>query len=126
MKATASASSRQSQQPEDRIRLRAYFLWLEDNCPEGEDLAHWFTAEQELLAKEQAAVPKNPRSGKNAPAAFSIRHTLTDHQSDPAHRFHTAGAPHDDRLDVIAREARQRVRGRRFDNSLRSQPKSAK
>jgi len=123
MNATPTASYRPLPPPEDQVRQRAYFLWLEQGCPEGEDLAFWYAAQQELLEERQTAAPEKPASGKNAPDHFSIRHTLTDHRSDPTHRFHAAGAPHDDRLDVIAGEARQRVRGRHFDNSLRAQPK---
>jgi hypothetical protein len=29
----------------DRIREIAYFLWLEEGCPEGEAERHWLTAE---------------------------------------------------------------------------------
>ena len=31
-----------------RIRERAYFLWQEAGQPEGNDVAHWIMAEQEL------------------------------------------------------------------------------
>jgi hypothetical protein len=43
-----------SQQPrstgptEDEIRLRAYEIYLEHGCPDGEDLGDWFQAEKEL------------------------------------------------------------------------------
>ncbi|HSV00978.1 MAG TPA: DUF2934 domain-containing protein [Roseiarcus sp.] len=30
---------------EDRIREIAYFLWLEEGCPDGEADRHWSTAE---------------------------------------------------------------------------------
>jgi len=30
---------------EDRIREVAYFLWLEEGCPDGEADRHWSTAE---------------------------------------------------------------------------------
>ena len=36
----------------DRIREVAYFLWLEDGCPEGHAERHWLTAEA-LLASEE-------------------------------------------------------------------------
>lgn len=124
MNATPTASYHLPSPPEDQVRQRAYFLWLEQGCPEGEDLAFWYAARQELLEEQQTAALEKPASGKNTPDHFSIRHTLADHHSDPSHRFHAPGAPHDDRLDVIAGEARQRVRGRHFDNSLRAQPKS--
>lgn len=122
--ATPTASYRQPPPPEGQVRQRAYFLWLEQGCPEGEDLAFWYAAQQELLEEQEAEARHKPASGKNPPDHFSIRHTLTDRRSDPSHRFHAPGTPHDDRLDVIAGEARQRVRGRRFDNSPRAQPKS--
>jgi Protein of unknown function (DUF2934) len=35
----------------DRIREVAYFLWLEEGCPEGEEERHWTTAEA-LLESE--------------------------------------------------------------------------
>jgi hypothetical protein len=36
----------------DRIREVAYFLWLEDGCPEGQAERHWSTAEA-LLASDE-------------------------------------------------------------------------
>ena len=36
----------------DRIREVAYFLWLEDGCPEGHAERHWLTAET-LLASDE-------------------------------------------------------------------------
>ena len=30
---------------DDRIRERAYFLWLEEGCPEGQAERHWLAAE---------------------------------------------------------------------------------
>ncbi|MES1167503.1 MAG: DUF2934 domain-containing protein [Pseudomonadota bacterium] len=121
---TGTASPRRPPPSEDQIRQRAYFLWLERGGPEGEDRAFWYAAEQQLLEDQPAAAPDQPASAANVTDHYSIRHTLADHRSDPTHRFHAPGVPHDDRLDVIAGEARQRVRGRRFDNSLRAQPKS--
>ena len=29
----------------DRVRERAYFLWLEEGCPEGQAERHWLAAE---------------------------------------------------------------------------------
>ena len=37
----------------DRIREIAYFLWLDEGCPEGEEERHWTTAEA-LLESEPA------------------------------------------------------------------------
>jgi hypothetical protein len=36
---------------EDRIRELAYFVWLEEGCPEGQAERHWRTAET-LLASD--------------------------------------------------------------------------
>jgi hypothetical protein len=33
---------------EDRIRELAYFLWLEEGCPEGQAERHWQAAEMRL------------------------------------------------------------------------------
>ena len=62
----------------------------------------------------------------DTPAALSIKNTVAAHLSDPTHRFHAPGSKHDIRLDVVAGEARQRVRGRHFGGSLRAQQKTAK
>ena len=32
----------------DRVRERAYFLWLEEGCPDGEAERHWLAAETRL------------------------------------------------------------------------------
>ena len=36
----------------DRIREMAYFLWLDEGCPEGEEERHWTTAEALLIESE--------------------------------------------------------------------------
>jgi len=86
---------------ETRIRELAYFLWVDAGCPPNDDLSHWFTAEKLVLAD-------TPDPAQH----FSIRATLAEHNSDPTHRFHDPAKVHDARLDVVAGEARQRVRGR--------------
>ncbi|MBS0559142.1 MAG: DUF2934 domain-containing protein [Proteobacteria bacterium] len=41
---------------QERIRQRAYQLWLSDGCPEGRELQHWLAAERtEAEAEDQAA-----------------------------------------------------------------------
>jgi Protein of unknown function (DUF2934) len=37
----------------DRIREIAYFLWLEEGSPDGEDERHWTTAEALLLSEPE-------------------------------------------------------------------------
>ena len=109
-------------QREESVREHAYFLWRERGCPVGQDWDDWFAAEQHVLSTMPGADVKAPAS--TGGEHFSIKTTLASHLSDPTHRFHAPGAAHDDRLSVIAGEARQRVRGRRFGGSLRSQPKT--
>jgi hypothetical protein len=108
--------------PEHLIRERAYFLWLEQGAPHGADGEHWFTAQEELLAAGGSGA-KNPPHPTDATEHFSIRQTVADHLSDPTHRFHAPGGSHDGRLDIVAGEARQRVRGRRLGGSLRAKQK---
>lgn len=123
MNATPSKLTPDSDPLENLIRQRAYSLWLDSGCLNGGAWDHWFAAKQQVLAESAATVGEaRPGAGEGA-AHLSIRHTLEAHQSDPTHRFHGAGAAHDQRLNVVAGEARQRVRGRRFDHALRSQPK---
>jgi hypothetical protein len=90
---------------ETRIRELAYFLWVDAGCPPNDELSHWYLAEKTVLAATSATPP--PSSPH-----YSIRATLAEHQSDPTHRFHDPAKVHDTRLDVVAGEARQRVRGR--------------
>jgi hypothetical protein len=60
--ADTSAESVTSGQPEpeptsidrnDRVREIAYFLWLEEGSPDGEDERHWTTAEALLLSEPE-------------------------------------------------------------------------
>ena len=108
---------------EEEIRQRAYFLWLDQGCRHGADWEHWFTAKQQFIVAIASAIAESPSPAAAASPHYSIGQTLADHQSDPTHRFHAPGALHDSRLDVVAGEARQRLRGRHFDSSLRAQPK---
>ena len=43
---------------DQRVRDIAYFLWLEDGCPEGEDERHWLAAEDMVGSEpeEEASV----------------------------------------------------------------------
>jgi len=43
---------------EERIRVRAYHLWLADGCPHGRDLEYW------ERAKELEAIAGNPGAGQ--------------------------------------------------------------
>lgn len=37
----------------ERIEQRAYFLWCEAGCPNGDDVNYWLAAEKELLEESQ-------------------------------------------------------------------------
>jgi len=39
----------------DRIRQRAYYLWLASGCCDGDAEQHWLTAEREILQSCNAA-----------------------------------------------------------------------
>jgi len=45
----------------DRIRERAYEIWVASGSPEGEAEQHWLTAEKEILATFAPAVPNATR-----------------------------------------------------------------
>lgn len=45
---------------EQRIRDRAYAIWLEQGCPDGRDGDHWLQAEREIVAQARAAAVPEP------------------------------------------------------------------
>lgn len=52
---------------EEQIRTRAYELWEEAGCPQGQDQAFWFRAATELAQNAMADVPvKKTRTRKPA------------------------------------------------------------
>lgn len=71
---------------EQRIRDRAYAIWLEEGCPHGRDAEHWLQAERAILA-EAAAVPdlspvvavvKAPRKTTNAKPRAAVKAAGSD------------------------------------------------
>ncbi len=108
--------------PQHLIRERAYFRWLDLGRPDGDDQAHWFWAREQLAAASHAT-EHQPAAESSSSAHFSIQGAVATGLSDPTHRFHDRQKPRDARLDVVAGEARQRIRGRHFDSSLRAEPK---
>jgi Protein of unknown function (DUF2934) len=48
---------------EDRVRQVAYFLWLEEGCPQGEAERHWQAAE---ILFESEPVERKGREGEPA------------------------------------------------------------
>lgn len=49
---------------EEEIRQIAYHLWLDEGCPHGRHLDHWFKAESIWREQQAAKQPENPRSAK--------------------------------------------------------------
>jgi hypothetical protein len=60
---------------EQRIRERAYALWLANGCTDGEAEQHWLAAEREVLAMLTAQAPptatRKPR-GRQTPAVAKV------------------------------------------------------
>lgn len=49
---------------EEEIRQIAYHLWLDEACPHGRHLDHWFKAESIWREQQAAKKPENARLGK--------------------------------------------------------------
>ena len=66
---------------EQRIRDRAYAIWLDEGRPHGRDADHWLQAERAILAEAAAihdiapvvAVVKAPRKTTNAKPRASVK-----------------------------------------------------
>lgn len=41
----------------ERIRERAYQIWIASGCPDGESDRHWLAAEREILQSAKTATP---------------------------------------------------------------------
>ncbi len=54
---------------EQRIRERAYAIWLEEGCPDGRDREHWLLAEEEIIgaAQQEAAQQETAKPAAKAP-----------------------------------------------------------
>ena len=54
-----------------QIQERAYYLWLENGCGQGDHERHWFEAERELMetAKPERKQRSDVRNGKNRQTA---------------------------------------------------------
>lgn len=68
-----------SQNIQDQIRERAYHLWLQNGCRNGEADQHWLTAEREVLAafaataKPASGQPRVARSAKKEATVTEIK-----------------------------------------------------
>jgi hypothetical protein len=88
---------------EDQIREAAYFQWLDRGCPVGEDLAHWFAAEQQLAGQSSATPTPHATTAPMPGSSPAWSET-------PLHLH--AAARRDQRPDVLASGANQRSRAR--------------
>jgi hypothetical protein len=104
---------------EDRIRLRAYHIWLERGRPDGDAWSHWFTAKEEIIAFLASPATADRPAESSQTRLPTIRKTVNARRDDPEHRFHSPAVAHDSRTNVAANEAPQRIRGRHFDNAPR-------
>ena len=61
---------------EQAIRQRAYHLWIEEGCEDGNAEAHWLAAQRELLASSLStfgSVSKASSSSKRVPKKTASR-----------------------------------------------------
>lgn len=77
---------------EDRIRQIAYFLWLEEGCPQGDAERHWQAAE--ILFESE---PDERKDSEGEPPG------------DPAAQAEAAPAPSPPRAGATSQGARRRI-----------------
>lgn len=58
-KTPAQGAAADERPVEQRIRERAYELFLESGCQHGNDTQHWLQAESEVLATQAGTQPQN-------------------------------------------------------------------
>ena len=51
---------------EQSIRERAYHLWIESGCPDGNAEAHWLAAQREVLSASVSTFARVPESEQPA------------------------------------------------------------
>lgn len=84
---------------ENKIRVRAYYLWLERGSPPNQELEIWHAAKA-LLHDRSNPAPQDSRESRAA------------RERTPLHHFHNPSIAHDKRTDVAASGSRQRIRAR--------------
>ncbi len=130
MTAIAPNPSQPHESLEDRIRERAYQIWIERGRPDGDAWTHWLSAKEEVLSVIAIPATAAPSAQPKQARLPTIRKTVGEHSNDPENRFHAPAVAHDSRTNVAANEAPQRIRGRHFDNAPRhgeghARPKSS-
>jgi hypothetical protein len=67
---------------DDRIREIAYFLWLEEGCPEGRAERHWSAAEAFLASDEsERKQTEGEPPGDPVQASSANRSSRSDHRA---------------------------------------------
>ena len=63
---------------ENRIRERAYEIWIQHGCVDGHARQHWLAAEREVLAASGAVLAGKPNPNKKprSPARLKAARTL--------------------------------------------------
>jgi hypothetical protein len=51
---------------EEALRVRAYFLWLDEGCPDDRHVDHWLQAESELAPPDAVDGEKKPKDFDSA------------------------------------------------------------
>jgi hypothetical protein len=67
-----------SEDIENRIRLRAYAIWVREGQPDDRHIEHWLQAEREI-AQESAQPPAAGSSGGDSPAELEQRAPTSPH-----------------------------------------------
>ena len=67
---------------EQSIRERAYHLWIESGCPDGNAEAHWLTAQREVLSASvetfaRASEDKRPDAVKKSTKSRKTKSSVT-------------------------------------------------
>ncbi len=56
-----------NQEIDDRIRRRAYELWVQNGQPEGHEMDFWFQAEREIKGEEGGKAPGESQDPASRP-----------------------------------------------------------
>jgi hypothetical protein len=72
---------------EEKIRHRAYEIWLSQGCPHGRDREHWLAAEREMLSTNPARFTDTSKAMPAEPTVQS-----RDSQTTPVRREVPAAA----------------------------------
>jgi hypothetical protein len=69
---------------ENRIRVRAYDIWVAEGCPEGRDSEHW----QQAAAEIEASIADGEQVSTSAAGDQPIPKAATEPASKKAHQEH--------------------------------------